>query len=303
MPGKFGRIVLAVVVLGVVGCDGGTSRLPATSSAGRGSGLQVVATTVVSARMRDLTVASPALGSTAMMYLLHGCCDTYRSWTRSTDVERLTARSDALVVMPDGGPAGFYSDWLIGPRWETFHLVELPRLLQRDYRASTVMAIAGASMGGLGALDYAARHPGMFRAAASFSGIVDTRLSPRESQSYVGLVRAQGQDPSGLWGDPRDHAAVWAAHNPYDLAPDLRGVPLYLAVGTGKPGPLDPPGAAPSTIESALATENQALAARLHALKIPAHYDFYGPGTHNWPYWQRDLHRAWPLLRKALGGN
>jgi diacylglycerol O-acyltransferase / trehalose O-mycolyltransferase len=322
MPGKFGRIVLAVVVLGVVGCDGGTSRLPATSSAGRGSGLQVVATTVVSARMRDLTVASPALGSTAMirlllpehyatspghlwpvLYLLHGCCDTYRSWTRSTDVERLTARSDALVVMPDGGPAGFYSDWLIGPRWETFHLVELPRLLQRDYRASTVMAIAGASMGGLGALDYAARHPGMFRAAASFSGIVDTRLSPRESQSYVGLVRAQGQDPSGLWGDPRDHAAVWAAHNPYDLAPDLRGVPLYLAVGTGKPGPLDPPGAAPSTIESALATENQALAARLHALKIPAHYDFYGPGTHNWPYWQRDLHRAWPLLRKALGGN
>jgi diacylglycerol O-acyltransferase / trehalose O-mycolyltransferase len=255
MPGKFGRIVLAVVVLGVVGCDGGTSRLPATSSAGRGSGLQVVATTVVSARMRDLTVASPALGSTAMirlllpehyatspghlwpvLYLLHGCCDTYRSWTRSTDVERLTARSDALVVMPDGGTAGFYSDWLVGPHWETFHLLELPRLLQRDYRASTVMAIAGAWMGGLGALDYAARHPGMFRAAASFSGIVDTRLSPRESQSYVDLVRDQGQDPNGLWGDPRDHAAVWAAHNPYGLAPDLRGIPLYLAVGTGKPG-------------------------------------------------------------------
>ena len=315
-------LVLAVVVLGVVGCGGGSSRLPATGSAERGSGLQVVATTVVSARMRDLTVASPALGATAMvrlllpehyatqpgrrwpvLYLLHGCCDTYLSWTRSTDVEQLTARSDVLVVMPDGGPAGFYSDWLVGPHWETFHLLELPGILRRDYRASTVMAIAGASMGGLGALDYAARHGGMFRAAASFSGIVDTRLTPRESQAYVGLVRAQGQDPSGLWGDPRDHAAVWAAHNPYDLAPDLRGVPLYLAVGTGKPGPLDPAGAAPSTIESALAAENQAFAARLHALNIPANYDFYGPGTHNWPYWQRDLHRTWPLLQNALGGN
>lgn len=322
MSVKFRRLLLAVVVLGVAACEGGSSRLPATRSAQHESGLQVVATTVVSGRMRDLTVASPALGGSAkvrlllpehyaaepqhhwpVLFLLHGCCDTYQSWTRSTDVEWLTARSDVLVVMPDGGRAGFYSDWLAGPRWETFHLVELPRILQRDYRASTVMAIAGVSMGGLGALNYAARHRGMFRAAASFSGIVDTRLTPRESQRYVDLVRSQGEDPSGLWGGPRDHAAVWAEHNPYDLAPSLRGIPLYLAVGSGKPGPLDPAGTAPSTIESALATENQAIAARLRALNIPAQYDFYGSGTHDWPYWQRDLHRAWPLLQQALGGS
>jgi hypothetical protein len=49
-----------------------------------------------------------------VLYLLHGCCDTYRSWTRSTDVAALTAHSDVLVVMPDGGKAGFYSDWLPG---------------------------------------------------------------------------------------------------------------------------------------------------------------------------------------------
>ena len=36
-------------------------------------------------------------------------------------------------------------------------------------------------------------------------------------------------------------------------------------------------------------------------LKIPAQLDFYGPGTHSWPYWQRDLHHAWPLLQHALG--
>ena len=34
--------------------------------------------------------------------------------------------------------------------------------------------IAGLSMGGLGAMDYAARHPGMFKAAASYSGVLDT---------------------------------------------------------------------------------------------------------------------------------
>jgi len=57
------------------------------------------------------------------------------------------------------------------------------------------MAVAGASMGGLGALAYAARRPGLFRAAASFSGIVDTRLTPQEPMRYADLVRSQGEDP------------------------------------------------------------------------------------------------------------
>jgi diacylglycerol O-acyltransferase/trehalose O-mycolyltransferase len=314
-------VMLAVIVLGVDACGGGTKG-SSMGSAESVSRLRIVAISVVSARMRDVTVASPALGAAAkvrlllpahyatqrgrrwpVLYLLHGCCDTYESWTRSTDVEQLTAHSDVLVVMPDGGKAGFYSDWLIGPRWETFHLVELRRILEQDYRASTVLAIAGASMGGLGTLDYAARHRGMFRAAASFSGIVDTRLTSRESMRYLDLVRSQGEDPARLWGDPRDRGAVWAAHNPYDLAAHLRGTALYLAVGTGQPGLLDSAGTVPSTIESALASENDALAARLRALKIPTQFDFYGAGTHDWPYWQRDLHRAWPVLQHALGAD
>ena len=311
-------MLAVIVVLGGVACGGGTTARPGIRSAGVAQ-LRVVATTVLSSRMRDLTVASPALGGTVkvrlllpvhyparpggrwpVLYLLHGCCDTYRSWTRSTDVEALTAHSDVLVVMPDGGKAGFYSDWLTGPRWETFHLAELRRILERDYRAGPVMAVAGASMGGLGAQGYAARHPGLFRAAASFSGIVDTRLTPQEPMRYEDLVRSQGEDPNHLWGDPRDDSAVWAAHNPYDLAPRLRGTALFVAVGNGQPGPLDPAGTAASTIESSLAAENAAFAGRLRALKIPAQVDFYGPGTHNWPYWQRDLHQAWPLLQHAL---
>jgi S-formylglutathione hydrolase FrmB len=146
-----------------------------------------------------------------VLYLLHGCCDTYQSWTRSTDVEALTAHSDVLVVMPDGGKAGFYSDWLTGPHWETFHLAELRQILQRDYRAGTVMAIAGASMGGLGALAYAARQHGLFRAAASFSGIVDTRLSPQEAMRYVDLVRSQGEDPPPVGRPTRRRCGVGRA--------------------------------------------------------------------------------------------
>jgi diacylglycerol O-acyltransferase / trehalose O-mycolyltransferase / mycolyltransferase Ag85 len=28
--------------------------------------------------------------------------------------------------------------------------------------------------------------------------------------------------------------------------------------------------------------------------------DFYGPGTHDWPYWQRELRRALPSLLNAM---
>jgi S-formylglutathione hydrolase FrmB len=313
--------LFAGVAVAVAGCGAAPAAPPPGSTGPAPAGQpRIVATESLSARMQDLTIDSPALGTQVrvrlllpasyrahperrwpVLYLLHGCCDTYVSWTRSTDVEALTARSDLLVVMPDGGRAGFYSDWRAGPGWETFHLSELPRLLAGTYHAGTVRAVAGVSMGGLGALGYTARHPGMFAAAASFSGIVHTRLSPGESAGYQGLVRSQGGDPDRLWGDPVRDADVWRAHNPYDLAPKLAGVPLFLSVGTGAPGPYERPGAPADQIEPSLAAENTALAGRLRQLGIPVRTDFYGPGIHNWPYWQRELHRAWPMLERALG--
>ena len=274
----------------------------------------------VADRTEDLTISSPAVGDEVkvrlllpasyktdkarrwpVLYLLHGCCDSYVSWSRSTDIAQLTKDSDVLVAMPAGGPVGFYSDWRAGPRWEIFHTNELPRLLAQHYRANTVAAVAGVSMGGLGALDYAARHPGMFTVAASFSGIVHTRLSSDESQGYLGLVQSQGEDPQALWGDPDADLETWKQHNPYDLAPQLNGVRLFISAGNGDPGPLDSADASPDSIESGLAAENQAFADRVRELRLDAHIDLYGPGTHNWNYWQRELHRAWPLISNGLG--
>lgn len=156
-------------------------------------------------------------------------------------------------------------------------------------------------MGGLGALGYAARHPGTFTVAASFSGIVDTRLSEDESQAYLGLVRSQGADPYALWGDPSSNEDVWQGHNPADLAPRLQGTRLFVSAGDGHPGPLDLSGATDDQTETAISAENNAFVARVRALHLNAQIDLYGPGTHNWVYWQRELHRAWPLLRQGLG--
>jgi diacylglycerol O-acyltransferase/trehalose O-mycolyltransferase len=323
-----------VVVLLLVGCQTPPAPAPPPASAspavapspsrssppaGR-AGPVVVRTTRIGDRLVDLVVDSPAVGAEVhvrlllprdfakepdrtwpVLYLLHGCCDDYQSWTRSTDIEKLTAGSDVLVVMPDGGAVGFYSDWRDGPQWERFHLTELPGLLRTGYRAGERQAIAGLSMGGLGALGYAGRHPGRFVAAASFSGIVHTRLSPEEEQGYLELVSSQGvPDPRGLWGDPVADRSVWQEHNPYDLASRLARTPLFVSAGDGRPGPLDPQGQAPDPLEQAIHVENVRFAARLRRVDPDARIDLYGAGTHTWPYWQRELHRAWPLLRRQL---
>jgi S-formylglutathione hydrolase FrmB len=200
--------------------------------------------------------------------------------------------------MPDGGRAGLYTNWLNHgdrgpPRWETFHTRELPHLLERELRAEQPFAIAGLSMGGLGAINYAARHPDMFSAAASYSGI----LNPRSNTDIVfGLLRSEDVDPLAPWGNPVRDAAIWRAHDPIELAPRLRSTALFVSAGNGDSGPLDPPGAGFDELEAALRTQAEAFVSHLRGLEIAPHADFYDRWTHTWPYWRRELRRSLPIL-------
>jgi S-formylglutathione hydrolase FrmB len=279
-------------------------------------GARIVAVEELDARIRDLTIESPAVGTAKVrlllpaafdaqpdarwpvLYLLQGCCDTYDSWTRETDVEELTAPTDLLVVMPaatragDGGP-GWYTDWYNGgkggqPAWETFHLTELRQLLERNWQAGDDRVIAGLSMGGHGAMTYAARHPDLFKAAASFSGVLHT-LDP-----------TMDADPR-VWGSKTEQADIWAAHDAVSLAPALEGLLLYLSYGTGEYGPLDEvEDQDMADMEAWLFPQNEAFVARLEEVDIPVTVNV-GPGTHSWPYWERGLHEAMPMLLAALG--
>jgi S-formylglutathione hydrolase FrmB len=274
-------------------------------------GAKVVRVDVLDARMRDLTIESPSVGFAKVrlllpegfdeggdeewpvLYLLHGATQNYAIWSDATDVEEIEDLTDILVVMPEAGEWGWYSDWWhdgVGgtPAWETFHLEELIQLLDRNWQAGPERVIAGLSMGGLGSMSYAARHPGMFKAAASYSGVLDT----------VGSEPAV--DPA-TWGDPVDQADIWAAHNPLDLAEDLAGTGLYVSWGNGEPGPLDAPGDTDEGREAWIAPQNEAFVERLDELGIDATIDDYGDGLHEWPYWERALHDSIPMLREGLG--
>jgi S-formylglutathione hydrolase FrmB len=211
---------------------------------------RVVAEEKAGDRLVDLTIDSPALGRTAKvrlltpdgweerrhgeswptLYLLVGGDGNYKAWTEDYDseIQDLPELRDVLVVMPEMPLFGFYSDWFNDgrggpPAVESFHLREVRPLLERHYGAGTRRAAAGESQGGFGALSYAARHPGLFRAAASYSGFVHPLQHPRAiraAMTYLGL------DWKALWGDPVAQRANWQAHDPYYLAERLRTMPV-----------------------------------------------------------------------------
>lgn len=300
---------------------------PTTATAAPEPAATVVGEQALSDRLLELTVDSPALGGTSgvrlllparfaaepdrrwpVLYLLHGGAGSYRDWTAATDVEAFTEPLDLIVVMPDSGLGATYTDWDHPgpngqPAYETHHLVELRQLLETRFRADGRYVVAGLSSGGFGAGSYAGRHPDLFRAMASFSGNLDTRDDDL-LLTYAGTALTILTELALPLGDPILDEARHRGHNPIDLAPNLAHTAVYVASGNGEPGPLDGPGAIPDPIlEASTFRRSQQFVERLGQLGIPVTTDFYGSGTHSWPYWERELHDAMPMLLDALAAD
>ena len=69
-----------------------------------------------------------------------------------------------------------------------------------------------------------------------------------------------------------------------------------MSAGDGGPGRLDAPYTPPDDIEPTVLRQSRAFVRCLRAEGIPVRVDFYRRGTHDWPYWERELRRALPTL-------
>lgn len=280
--------------------------------------VKLVSDTPLSERLHEIVLDSPALGKQTslrvllpkgyedsketypVLYLLHGCCGDYKAWTARTDIEQVTEDLPLIVVMPDAGRGASYSDWYNQgaygpPEWEKYHINELIPWVEQQYRAKGTRegrAVAGLSMGGFGAMSYAARHPDLFVAAASFSGVLDTNLDPDFLEKTI-FQNQEKVPPGTVWGDRETNEIIWRSHNPWDLAENLQGVDLAIHTGNGEAGgPLD--GGLESPVERICYRMSTSLHDRLEKLNIPHVWDSYGAGSHTWGYWQRNLHQSLP---------
>jgi S-formylglutathione hydrolase FrmB len=302
--------------------------IPAGAPAGTGLVLQ--SSTSLDARAVQLTFYSAAMAGVVhadvllpsgyttarrypVLYLLHGGGGSFGDWITMGDAEHIVGGLPLIVVMPEGGPDGWYSDWYgtvpgtagPAPAWETFHIGELIPWIDAHY--STIpdrsgRAIAGLSMGGYGAMEYASRYPDLFSVAGSFSGAVDLDYTSPAGWSVPALAWLVGDTPpaSCAWGDPVLQRMNIEGHDPTALASNLHHVQLFIASGNGLDGPYDTtPNPEASVIEAGAYLEGTQFAQALSEAGVAATTWFYGPGTHTWPYWQADLRAFLPFLEAA----
>jgi S-formylglutathione hydrolase FrmB len=290
----------------------------------------------------DLNVLLPAdyAGSGTrrypVLYLLHALSYNENVWLEQTDLEQFTKNftgdQGVIVVTPDGGPDGGYRDWYDGSeRWETYHIDRLIPYIDSHFRTiadRAHRAIAGFSIGGYGAAHYAARHPDLFTAVGSFSGIVDTTLpdAPYHGAEASDVRTDAGSPGPARFGSPPPpyrppddsgsgcgqsgsssgnrvtEAIDWHNHNPTDLASNLRGLTVYLAAGNGVPCPDDP--TSPPTLAFPIEPGARAMAESFDGALTNASVvhtaDFRSCGVHNIEASQRYLHAFWPLMENAF---
>jgi S-formylglutathione hydrolase FrmB len=272
-----------------------------------------------------------------VLYLLHALNYNENTWLDLSDVEKFTAGYTgdraAIVVMPDGGPQGWYTDWPGGEElWETYHLTRVIPAIDARFRTfadRAHRAVAGFSMGGYGALLYAARHPDLFVAAGGFSPISHITIPdpPYEGAAPDNAKSDRGSPGPSFGGRPHPYRTPddansgcdkgsnqwgsgvrdvhWHARNPADLVSNLRATTVYVASGNGVPcGPddlTDRPNFIAAGDAGTLVMTRDYYVPAARAAGVHVTDDFYGCGVHTMRYAERDLHAFWPLMLAAFG--
>lgn len=222
-------------------------------------------------------------GDPPVLYLLHGLSDDDTVWLRRTSIERYVAPLGLAVVLPQVHRS-FYIDESYGGRYWTFLSEELPELVGSLFRVSARREdtfVAGLSMGGYGALKWALRQPDRFAAAASLSGAVHVASlrTRRERPEDPRLIeRVFGDDE--VAGSADDLLALVARADPAALPA------LYVCCGT----------------EDELIGDNETFRDACASAGVPLTVDF-GPGAHDWAYWDAKIQDvlAWLPLPRPSG--
>ena len=141
-----------------------------------------------------------------------------------------------VVATPSSTPMSYYMDFHDGSeRWTTFLAGEFPRLIaERHGGDAQRLAIAGYSMGGVGALRVSFKNPEAFVAAVGMAAGIEPALDFDALPAWY-----EGWKPPRLgtrFGTPVDRT-FWAANNPASIAaadPDrLRASGLSILIECG----------------------------------------------------------------------
>src|SRR3954451_18332526 len=228
------RVRAFIVVLGLAVLGGSGTALADAPNLVSGNGITVSGTRWITSRTLEADIATAKVAAIAVngphrvritfpadyfqrpttrfpgLSLLHGGAGgNSAQWTTGGgDEEHITAGSELITVMPDGGKVGWYTNWVDQSQgaqaWADFHLNQLIPWIDANVRtiaAKSGRGIAGLSMGGFGAVRYGEGRPPPSASAPSFSGAVD--LSDPGTKGVIPDQAGQnGYTPYGPFGNP-----------------------------------------------------------------------------------------------------
>jgi S-formylglutathione hydrolase FrmB len=215
-----------------------------------------------------------------VLYLLHGLSDDASAWQRFSAIETHANQYGLVVVMPSIGRS-FYADLPNGQKYFTYLTSELPHYLKDVFgiaprREDTF--IAGNSMGGYGAIKAALLRPELYSAAASFSGFLALVFlnafadDPRRDE--FATVFGDLDKLPGSEHDP----AIWLQRA------DPASLPrLFISVGRQE------------DVYPLSVMFNHVCQSRGIQVKYTEE-----DGTHEWPYWDRNLQRFLASVLKPV---
>ncbi|WKG00850.1 alpha/beta hydrolase-fold protein [Mycolicibacterium sp. HK-90] len=182
-----------------------------------------------------------------VLYMFHGGgTDADFRFFDFIGIRDWTAGKPIIVVMPDGGHAGWYSNPVtsfVGPRnWETFHIAQLLPWIEANFRTYAEYdgrGVGGFSMGGFGALKYAAKYYGHFASVSAHSGPASLRRDFGLVVHWANITSAVLDLGGGtVYGAPFWDQARVSADNPVERIESYRNKRIFLVAGTS-PDPLN----------------------------------------------------------------
>ena len=222
-----------------------------------------------------------------VLYLLHGLGGSAADWvSERTRLADYAAQYPFIVVVPEGRD-GWYTDGLApDAKFESYFVEELIPDVDRRFRTLATRegrAVAGLSMGGYGSMKFALKRPELFAFAGSMSGALAvaswTPDMPLPEFVKPSVTRVYGDAGSG----------VRLGNDVYRLVRELtperaKALPfLYLDCGT----------------EDFLIGNSRDFSALLIEKRV-AHEFRELPGTHSWPYWDRQVQEVLRLAAQKL---
>lgn len=230
-----------------------------------------------------------------VIYLLHGGQGSYRDWLSKTGdkllLHKLAEQYQLIIVMPDAGLMSYYFDSPLDKtsQYETFVSKELIEKIDGMYNTikdRKGRIIAGLSMGGHGAMYLSTRHPGLYCAAGSMSGVMD--LNTKLWNVPPDFAKSRDANFEKLLGAPKDTASRFREYSTVGMADKMKANDVKLIFDCG--------------FDDIMIKPNRELHKLLLANGTPHDY-IERPGKHEWPYWENAVTYQFLFFYKVLKAN